>query len=261
MTEEDHGRLGADALRALSSVTDPELDEPITDLGFVKNVSVEDGSISVDIATSTFWCSPNFVYMMLEDARDAISRVPGVRTVRVHLEGHHDAAKINEAINLRKSFSECYGPEAEGDIAELNKRFREKALRSRLHGMAITMAKYGVTRDELISLKLDDVKLEGNKVLVKSGGQTLEVADPSDAGRITKYLSFLEKLGLRDGRLVIWDLEGTSPERGELDSFLSRSRSVRFSLGFNAELCRALLKSRIDREQSQELESGIPRQG
>ncbi len=236
-------------MRVLSSVTDPELDEPITDLGFVKNVSVEDGSISVDIVTSTFWCSPNFVYMMLEDARDAISQVPGVRTVRVHLEGHHDAAKINEAINLGKSFSECYGPEAEGDIAELNKRFREKALRSRLHGMATTMAKYGVTRDELISLKLDDVKYEGNKVLVRSGGRTLEVADPRDAGRITKYLSFLEKLGLRDGRLVIWDLEGTSPESDDLDSFLSRSRSVRLSLGFNAELCRALLKSRLDREE------------
>lgn len=261
MAEDDEASLRESVLKALSPVTDPELDEPITDLGFVKNVSVEDGIVSVDITTSTFWCSPNFVYMMLEDARDAISRVPGVRTVRVHLEGHHDAAKINEAINLRKSFSECYGPEAEGDIAELNKKFREKALRSRLHGMSTTMAKYGVTRDELISLELDDVKLEGNKVLVRSGGRTLEVADPRDAGRITKYLSFLEKLGLRDGRLVIWDLEGTSPERGELDSLLSRSRSVRFSLGFNAELCRALLKSRIDREQSQELESGIPRQG
>ncbi|HEY5539662.1 MAG TPA: iron-sulfur cluster assembly protein, partial [Thermoplasmata archaeon] len=199
MKREDQLRLAEEAVRVLSSVTDPELDEPITDLGFVKNVSVEDGSISVDIVTSTFWCSPNFVYMMLQDARDAISRVPGVRTVRVHLEGHHDAAKINEAINLGKSFSECYGPEAEGDIAELNKRFREKALRSRLYGMATTLAKYGVTRDELISLKLDDVKLEGSKVLVRSGGRTLEVADPSDAGRIARYVSFLEKLGLRDG--------------------------------------------------------------
>lgn len=249
MTTEDRERLKADALRALSSVMDPELDEPITELGFVKNVSVEDGTVSVDLVMSTFWCSPNFVYMMLQDARDAISRVPGVRTVRVHLEGHHDAAKINEAINLGKSFSECYGPEAEGDIAELNKRFREKALRSRLHGMATTMAKYGVTRDELTSLKLDDVKLEGNKVLVRSGGRTLEVADPSDAGRIARYVSFLEKLRLRDGRLVIWDLEGTSPGRGELDSLLSKSRSVRFSFGFNAELCRALLKSRLDREE------------
>jgi len=249
MKREDQLRLAEEAVRVLSSVTDPELDEPITDLGFVKNVSVEDGSISVDIVTSTFWCSPNFVYMMLEDARDAISRVPGVRTVRVHLEGHHDAAKINEAINLGKSFSECYGPEAEGDIAELNKRFREKALRSRLYGMATTLAKYGVTRDELISLKLDDVKLEGSKVLVRSGARTLEVADPSDAGRIARYVSFLEKLRLPDGRLVIWDLEGTSPESGDLDSFLTRSRSVRFSLGFNAELCRALLKSRIDREE------------
>ena len=257
MTGEDLARLHADALRALSSVTDPELDEPITDLGFVKDVSIEDGIVTVDITTSTFWCSPNFVYMMLEDAREAVSRVSGVRTVKVHLEGHHDAGKINAAINLGKSFLECYGPESEGDIAELNKRFREKALRSRLHGMATTIAKYGVTRDELIGLTLDDVKLEGDTALVKSGGQIREVVDPTDAWRIARYLSFLEKLGIRHGPLVVWDLEGTSPDWGELDSFLIRSRSVRLSLSFNAELCRALLKSRIDREQSPVLESGI----
>lgn len=261
MTGEDHERLRADALIALSSVTDPELDEPITDLGFVKDVSIEDGIVSVDITTSTFWCSPNFVYMMLEDAREAISRIPGVRTIRVHLEGHHDADKINAAINQGRSFSECYGPESEGDIAELNNRFREKALRSRLHGMATTMAKYGVTRDELIGLKLDDVTLKDRTVLVKSGGRTVEVADPTDAARIARYVSFLEKLRIRPGRLVVWDLEGTSPERGELDSFLSRSRSVRLNLSFNAELCRALLKSRIDREQSPVLPTGSPKPG
>ena len=261
MTTEDRERLRAEALRALSSVMDPEMDEPITELGFVKNVSVEDGTVSVDVVMSTFWCSPNFVYMMLEDARDAISRVPGVRRARVHLAGHHDAPKINEAINLGKSFSECYGPEAEGDIAELNKRFREKALRSRLYGMATTLAKYGVTRDELIGLKRDDVRLEGSKVLVRSGGRTLEVADPSDAGRIARYVSFLEKLRLRDGRLVIWDLEGTSPESGDLDSFLTRSRSVRFRLGFNAELCRALLEARIGTNQLQPSDSRPQPQG
>src|SRR3970040_2382478 len=93
MTGEDLGRLGADALRALSSVTDPELDEPITDLGFVKNVSIEDGVVSVDITTSTFWCSPNFVCMMLEDARDAISQVPGVRGGTGDLVVHPEAVR------------------------------------------------------------------------------------------------------------------------------------------------------------------------
>ena len=175
----------------------------------------------------------------------------------MNLGGHHDAGKINAAINLGKSFLECYGPESEGDIAELNKKFREKALRSRLHGMATTIARYGVTRDELVGLTLDDVKLEGDTVLVKSGGQILEVVDPADVWRIARYLGFLEKLGIRHGRLVVWDLEGTSPEWGELDSFLSMSRSVRVNLSFNAELCRALLKSRIDREQLPVLESGI----
>ena len=239
-------RLRAEALEALSSVTDPELDEPITDLGFVRTVSVDDGNVAVDIATSTFWCSPSFVYMMLEDARDALSRLPAVRAVRVNLEGHHDAARINDAINAGKTFAECYGPEAESDTAELRRIFQEKALRSRLHAMATTLVKHGLTSDDLAALRFDDVKVEGNTLGLRSGGRTrtLELEEAGDAARILRYLSFLERLGFQDGPLVIWDLEGSPPPSGELDS-LTQSRLTRFNLGLNAELCRALLKARM----------------
>src|SRR5437879_6378373 len=83
MAPDAQADLKESVLRALSTVTDPELDEPITELGFVKNLSVsEDGRVSVDLVTSTFWCSPNFVYMMLEEARDVVSKLPGVKEDR-----------------------------------------------------------------------------------------------------------------------------------------------------------------------------------
>src|SRR2546422_11617318 len=107
MAEDAQAELKENVLRALSAVTDPELDEPITDLGFVKELSVSnDGRVSLDLVTSTFWCSPNFVYMMLEEARDVVAKLDGITEVRVHLEGHHDSERINGGINTPTSFSE-----------------------------------------------------------------------------------------------------------------------------------------------------------
>ena len=235
---------------ALSTVNDPEMDEPITDLGFVRRISItEEGRVSVDIVTSTFWCSPNFVYMMLEDARAVLSRLPGVREVRVELAGHHDSARINEAINAGKSFSECYGSETRSDLVELNRIFREKALRSRLHAMSTTLARSGLRVEDLLRLKVHDLEMRDGSFTVKTHDRLVTVADSEDVGRITRYLNFLEGLGRKAGPLVIWDLAGNLPARDEFESFLEKSRSTRAAFGLNAELCRALLESRLNREE------------
>src|SRR2546428_9090262 len=101
--------------------TDPELDEPITDLGFVKRLSISnDGRVSLDLVTSTFWCSPNFVYMMLEEARDVVSKLDGIREVRLHLEGHHDSDRINGGIKSRQSLSPRFPAEARRPPGDTN---------------------------------------------------------------------------------------------------------------------------------------------
>ena len=65
----------AEVLARLAAVTDPELDEPVTALGFVERVAVAaDGTVTVDFRLPTFWCAANFAYMMAEDMRDAVSR-------------------------------------------------------------------------------------------------------------------------------------------------------------------------------------------
>jgi metal-sulfur cluster biosynthetic enzyme len=250
MAQDVHADLKQSVLQALSTVTDPELDEPITELGFVKSLSVsEDGRVSVDLVTSTFWCSPNFVYMMLEEARDVVSKLPGVKEMRLTLGGHHDSDRINEAINAGKSFSECYDFEARGELVELNRMIRTRALRSRLYSMAAALLRSGLAPDDLLKLARQDVTAEGDAFVVHSRGRILPITDPSDVRRVARYLTFLEGLGRTDGRLVIWDLDGTPPSEDEFISVLTVGRLAKANFSLNAELCRALLESRLNREE------------
>jgi metal-sulfur cluster biosynthetic enzyme len=236
-------------LEVLSTVTDPELDEPITDLGFVKDLSVsEDGRVNVDLVTSTFWCSPNFVYMMLEEARDAVSRIPGVSEARIRLGGHHDADRINAGINSGQSFSECYGPEANGDLAELNRMIRTRALRSRLYSMAGAFSRAGIAPEDLLVLTRPDVAADDGRVVVKFRNRTVRITDPADCRRVVRYLSFVDGLGLLDRPLVIWDLEGNRPRPEEFASDLRLGGLAKANFSLNAELCRALLSARMGGE-------------
>lgn len=251
MAQETEVSLKDRVFQALSTVTDPELDEPITDLGFVRGLSVsEDGRVSVNLVTSTFWCSPNFVYLMLEEARDVISKLPGVAGARVSLGGHHDADRINEGINSGKSFSECYPSEASDDLAALDRMIRTRALRSRLYSMATALSRSGITPEELLALSRHDIVVEGDGLVVKTRTRAARISDPADVQRVARYLSFLDGLGGTNGPLVIWDLEGNPPEAAEFASDLTLGRLAKANFSLNAELCRALLSSRLDRESS-----------
>ena len=58
-------------LEALGTVYDPELDEPITDLGFVGSVVVAGGAVAVRLRLPTPQCAPNFAFLMAADASRA----------------------------------------------------------------------------------------------------------------------------------------------------------------------------------------------
>ncbi len=63
---------------ALGTVRDPELDESITDLTFVSEVGVLKGDVAVTLRLPTYFCAPNFAYLMVADAHDAVAAIPGV---------------------------------------------------------------------------------------------------------------------------------------------------------------------------------------
>jgi len=70
-------------LRALETVRDPELDEPITSLGFVASCAVSAaGDAQVRLRLPTYFCAPNFAYLMVADAYDAVAALPAPRRNR-----------------------------------------------------------------------------------------------------------------------------------------------------------------------------------
>ena len=78
--------LRSRVLEALGTVYDPELDEPITTLGFVGSCVVTDaGDVSVRLRLPTPQCAPNFAFLMAADARAAVGRVPGLGRVVIEL--------------------------------------------------------------------------------------------------------------------------------------------------------------------------------
>ena len=124
--------LRARVWRALGTVFDPELDEPITDLGFVGRCSVgEAGDVDVRLRLPTPQCAPNFAFLMAADARDAVCRVPGVRDVRVELIDHYTGREINTAVARGEGFSEAFPDETRGELDALRQLFQRKALVAR----------------------------------------------------------------------------------------------------------------------------------
>src|SRR2546421_1354309 len=91
---------------ALSAVRDPELDEPITDLGFVKEVRIDGGRVAVTLWLPTYFCAPNFTYVMASDAKAAVRAVDGVTEVAVRLIDHHASDEINSGLAASKDFDE-----------------------------------------------------------------------------------------------------------------------------------------------------------
>ena len=52
---------------------DPELDEPVTELGFVASCTVSKAGVAVvRLRLPTYFCAPNFAYLMVADAYDAV---------------------------------------------------------------------------------------------------------------------------------------------------------------------------------------------
>src|ERR1700729_2335650 len=92
--------VAADAvLAALATVRDPELDEPITTLGFVASCTVsEEGQAQVRLRLPTYFCAPNFAFLMVADAPVAATGAAGVRSAEVILEDHFASDTINDGV-------------------------------------------------------------------------------------------------------------------------------------------------------------------
>jgi metal-sulfur cluster biosynthetic enzyme len=216
-----------EVIDALSVVLDPELDEPITDLGFVRSVDVDGASVSVHLRLPTSFCSPNFAYLMASDAKDALVDLSWVERVVVELDDHHDSDLINAGLAADAGYRGTFGHEAEQDLEELRLTFRRKA-----HTAAVERA--------LTLLLRADPELREEDL----GEVTL--ADLRDERTTVALVRRRVALGISSepGAKVLVDEHGDSYPRAEVPLRLRRARSTRISIDGNAHFCRGLLATR-----------------
>jgi metal-sulfur cluster biosynthetic enzyme len=215
----------AEVLAALDQVRDPELDRSVVDLGFVSSVSLEGSRLRVALRLPTYWCAANFSFLMVQDAKRALSELPGVSEVEVELVEHFAAEQINVGVAQGHSFAESFPDEAEADLDQLRDRFARKGLAARLHRLCRRLLEAGMTQQQVATLCLGDLP-------------------PSDEA--VDYLSRRAELGLPtegDSPLLV-DESGqpVEPERAEI--YLVWVRAVSSSLEGNTAYCRGLLATR-----------------
>jgi metal-sulfur cluster biosynthetic enzyme len=213
--------------QALGAVTDPELDEPITDLGFVRSVTVTDERIEVHLRLPTSFCSPNFAYLMASDAKDALTGLHPTGPVVVQLDDHHDSDLINQGLAADAGYRGTFGHEAERDLEELRQIFRRKAHAAAME-RALTVllrADPGRRQDTLHEVTLGDLPpgrereaLMERRSALGFGVAATDVALVDDAG------------------------EPCPPHQAA--RLFRRARSVRISVDGNAHFCRGLLTTR-----------------
>jgi metal-sulfur cluster biosynthetic enzyme len=120
------GYDGAAILDRLAQVLDPELDESILDLGFVRSLRLRSGQASVVLQLPTSWCAVNFAYLMADDVRRALLTLDGVQQVTVRLGDHCAAEEIEAAVNGGRSFGDAFPDEGAGSLAALRLTFLRK---------------------------------------------------------------------------------------------------------------------------------------
>ena len=116
-------------LTALDAVRDPELDEPITSLGFVTSCRLSAaGDAQIRLRLPTYFCAPNFAFLMVADAYDAVTALPGVRRAEIVLEDHFAATAINDGVAARAGFVTTFDGEAVSELDGLRADFLRKAV-------------------------------------------------------------------------------------------------------------------------------------
>jgi metal-sulfur cluster biosynthetic enzyme len=221
-------RVDQEVLAALHTVTDPELDEPITDLGFVRSVTIDDTGVEVHLRLPTAFCSPNFAYLMASDALDALRRVDDVGEVRVLLDDHHDSAKINAGLAADAGYVGTFGVEALESLDELRLTFLRKA-----HTAAMERCLTG----EIRRLGLDDNAI--HQLTLR------ELPEGKEKWALLRRRMALGLSLCRNSRVLVDD-EGKPVTADAVPMRLRFARSVRISIEGNGHFCRGLLATRYE---------------
>ena len=166
---------------------------------------------------------------MAADARAAVRRLPGVRTVTIKLQDHYTGDEINRALTRGDGFSGAFPGETEDDdLSALGELFQRKTLIARHSKLCEALLAVGAGPDQIVGCALRI------STTVESCGGVWSCASsrelPFDPGAPAFVSPNEEPLAA-----------------GALERWLRRmARLIRASLETNGGICRSLLQFRHD---------------
>lgn len=216
-----------DVLTALSTVRDPELDEPITALGFVASCTVSaDGQARVRLRLPTYFCAPNFAFLMVADAYDALVAIPGVRTAEVVLEDHFASDAINAGVAAQAGFVASFDGEAVAELGDLRAQFLRKAVLAGTDLVCRPLTAAGLTPAELVALTLGSVP------------------QSAELGRLRQRRAELGLAADDSAPLLVDPVTGAGVEEASVPLHLRRARVTQAGIEANASMCSGMLRHR-----------------
>lgn len=211
---------------ALETVLDPELDEPITDLDFVESCTVsEDGVASIRLRLPTFFCAPNFSFLMVADAYDSVSAVPGITRAEVTLADHHASDEINGGVAAHAGFIGTFAGEAVAELDELRRTFLTKASVAGQDRVAQPLVDAGAGPEDLAAMTLG------------------EVPDSVELRRLRERRAAIGLPHGDDAPLLVHQ-DGSPVTTEQVPLHLRRARLQRVGIETNGEYCKSLLQTR-----------------
>ncbi len=219
--------VASDVLAALDVVRDPELDEPVTTLGFVASCTVSpDGVAAVQLRLPTYFCAPNFAFLMVADAYDAVSGVAGVARTEVELVDHFASKEINGGVAARSGFVATFGDEAADELETLRADFVRKAVLAGTDRVCRPLLNAGTTPEQLAAMTLGDVPPSADRERLRS--RRAELGLPAGDG----------------DPLLVDATTGAAVGVAALPLHLGRARLTRVSAEANGGVCRGMLRTR-----------------
>ena len=218
---------------ALDKVTDPEIDEPVTTLEFISGLEVSDqNEVSIEFRLPTYWCAPNFAFMMASDMRDTVAEIEWVRSVSVKLVDHFSADLINRGVALKQDFRDAFPGETDDDLESVRRKFLGKAFERRQELLIRYVLEKGHQREWVTRISLKDL----NSLSLEAEGARLRLLYVFAWRRIRPAWA--------DENLAFVTIGGDPLEPVQLKQYLRKIGGVRRNAEFNGLICRSLLAER-----------------
>ncbi|MDK3075011.1 iron-sulfur cluster assembly protein [Sedimentitalea sp. JM2-8] len=227
--------LETEVWQSLDAVTDPELDEPVTDMGFIERIEVTDAkTVKIEFRLPTYWCSPNFAFLMAFGIRREVTSLPWVVEAEVRLNDHCFGEKVNEGVNSGRAYHDIFAEYCDGaKLDEVIGTFLAKAYDRRQETVLLGLQAQGQRPAGIVAMTLAELR-----EVVFTGEEELR--------QLPRYMDLLAVQGLAtdpdDLAFPTW--EGQEIDARDLEEHLAKLRSTRINMEFNGALCRGLAKTR-----------------